>query len=106
MPYDQDPSLQTQATTTQYVPKTTTNKVTTTNKSETKESRERESIYDYAFVKKGSNYDIYILLDMDDMISRRFVTNGDTGIDVGILSGDIDSRLTITYDFGEEKWNE
>lgn len=64
-----------------------------------------ESVYDFAFLRKFSEYSIYYLFDMESNIVRYFATN-DTGILVGTFTGNLNNGITITYDYDSELWSE
>ena len=56
----------------------------------------------YAYVKKGSNHDIYIIIDFDEGYYYYF-THGDgnlSGDKVRITSGNLNDKVVITYDDG------
>ena len=57
------------------------------------------SKYEYAYARYMSSYDLYYLIDMDEMEATYFGTN-DSGSMVLPCSGDLDSGLTI--DYGDE----
>lgn len=57
------------------------------------------SKYEYAFVRRGPNYDLYYLIDLDDMTATYFGTN-DSGSMVLPCTGDLENGLTI--DYGDE----
>lgn len=73
---------------------TTENEVDSTPKEEAKPSK-----YEYALVRRMSNYDLYYLIDLDEMTATYFGTN-DSGSMVLPCSGDLDKGLTI--DYGDE----
>ena len=61
------------------------------------------SKYEYAFVRRGPEYDLYYLIDLDEMTATYFGTN-DSGLMVMPCSGDLDNGLTI--DFVDEDFQE
>ena len=56
----------------------------------------KPSKYEYAYVRRMSNYDLYYLIDLDDMTATYFGTN-DSGSMTMPCSGDLESGLTIDY---------
>ena len=54
------------------------------------------SKYEYAYVRRLSNYDLYYLIDLDEMTATSFGTN-DSSVMVLPCSGDLESGLTIDY---------
>ncbi len=63
------------------------------------------SIYEVALVRKLNGYSAYYLIDTDGK-KARFFTTDDTGVQVGKVSGNLDSGLKITYSYGGSTWSE
>ena len=63
---------------------------------------EEEIVYEYAFERGNSEYQMYYVFDTDDMIVRYFSTN-DNGVMVGTFSGDADTGFSIHW---MEGWDE
>lgn len=82
---------------------------TETDQKETKKEEVKEkkssSIYEYAFVRKLTEYDIYLVFDLDGGVCRNFSTS-DTGVLVGTLRGNLDDGITITFDYYGDVWEE
>ena len=60
---------------------------------------EIDSIYDIAYVRELNEYSLYYLIDMDSKIVRYFSTN-DTGVQVGTISGEMNSGMKMYFDYG------
>lgn len=63
------------------------------------------SKYDLALVRRAGSYSIYYLIDFDGKKARYF-TSDDTAVQVGKVSGSMDSGLKITYSYWGETWSE
>ena len=61
-----------------------------------------ELTYEYAFVRGNSEYQMYYVFDMDDMVVRSFVTN-DHGVMAGTFTGDLENGFSIHW---MEGWDE
>ena len=75
-------------------------------KKEEEEERQRAeeaaaaSKYEYAYVRRMSNYSVYYLIDLDEMTATYFGTN-DSGSMIASCSGDLENGLTIDFsDYG------
>lgn len=62
----------------------------------------------YAYRNRGTNYDIYFIIDFDEGYVYYFIEgNGDASCDkVAITSGDLNSYVLITYHDGGTTWQE
>lgn len=58
-----------------------------------------ESVYEFAYKKTGPQYTLYYLIDTDEKVVRYFSTN-DTGVLVGIYSGELNDEIDILYTGG------
>ncbi len=63
------------------------------------EAAPESSKYEYACVKRGPSYDLYYLIDLDEMTATYFGTN-ESGSMVMPCTGDLEGGLTI--DYGDE----
>lgn len=61
-----------------------------------------DSVYEYAFVRGNSEYQMYYVFDTDDMVVRYFLTN-DYGVMAGTFTGDVDAGFSIHW---MEGWDE
>ncbi len=61
---------------------------------------EIDSIYDIAYVRELNEYSLYYLFDMDNKIVRYFSTN-DTGVQLGTISGEMNSGMKMYIDYGD-----
>ena len=61
----------------------------------------------YAYIKKGSQYDQYYVIDLDEGYTYYFTDgNGESTCEkVAIDSGDLNSSVVITYHDGGDEWS-
>lgn len=67
-------------------------------------TRSNNSIYEYAFIKRGKEYSNYYVFDIDGKVVRYFTSN-DMGVYVGSIKGDFTSEITIQFDY-DGGWKE
>lgn len=62
----------------------------------------------YAYVKKGNEYDIYVIVDFDEGYIYYFAHGqGDVNCDkIKITSGNLKDEVVFTYDDGDMQWQE